>query len=312
MFKTAIRAAILIFAATALHAAQPAVELPAATKWVLTLDLQSARQSPLMQTLAGSIPQAQRDEAAAKLASFKVLSGIDLTNDIQRLTLAGGCGTGTNTAAYIHGTFDIPRLTTILGGADHFTRESYAGVELLSWKDKDSAKYISFARPGLAVMAQTPEPIKAALDTLAGKAPALSAGSALAKTLVADGKSFLSLNATDVADLTAGNPQAAVLQQAQKLAFTLGAATPDALTAALTVETSSAETAQQLRQMLLGLQAVMQLQAAQDPDKAALANAIAISGADATVALSTALPKDLLTRLLANTSFNFNVTDKED
>ena len=296
MFKRFLATAGALVCAQALMAGVASTkDLPADTKWVLRLDLQSAQASPLVTELVGKIAPAKRQQAQAKIAAFKALFGIDLLKDIQEVVVAGNGSADKGGAAYIYGSLDAARLTTILAGNATFSSSDYNGLKLLSWTDDNDKKqkFGSFIRPGLTVMSDKKEAVTAALDVLSGKVAGLAAGSSL-KGAFANGGAFLTVVAEDVPSIIGEQPKGQALRQAQSLCLNISAPQPDLLSASLAVKASSDETAQQIRQALTGIQALALLRAAEAPEQATLAQLAKINGEGSSVSIALDLPKSAI------------------
>ncbi len=296
MTKRFLSAAGALFCAQALLAglASPQ-DLPARTKWILSVDLQSAQASPLVSELTAKIAPAKRRDAQAKIQAFKALFGFDLLKDIREVVIAGSGSADKGGVAFIYANLDAERLTTILAGNATFTTTDYSGLKLLSWVDDSDKKqkFGSFVRPGLAVLSDRKEAVLEALDVLSGKAAGLSADSPL-KAAFSNGGAFLTVMAADVPSLVGEQPKAQALRQAQALCLHVSATQPDMLSASLAITASSDETALQIRQALLGIQALALLRSSEEPEQAAIAQLAKIGGAGASASMTLDLPKSMI------------------
>lgn len=292
----------ILFTAAALVCAQALTagvanpkDLPAGTKWILSLDLRSAQASPLVTELTEKIDPAKRRSAQAKIAAFKALFGIDLLKDIQDVVVAGSGSSDKGGVAFIYASLDAERLTTILAGNSTFTSSDYSGLKLLSWLDDSDKKqkYGSFARPGLFIISDNKPALCEALDVLSGKAAGLSADSPLRPAFASDG-AFLTVMAVDVPSVVGEQPKAQALRQAQALCLRISAAQPETLSATLAVQATSPDTALQIRQALTGIQALVLLRAAEEPEQAAIAQLAKIAGEGSSVSMTLDLPKTVI------------------
>lgn len=296
MFKRFLATAGALVCAQALMAgtASPK-DLPAATKWILSLDLKSAQNSPLVSELIGKIAPAKRREAQAKLAAVKAMFGVDLLNDIQNVVIAGSGSADQGGVAYIYANLDAERLTTILAGNATFSSTDYNGLKLLNWVDDNDkkAKYASFVRPGLTVVSDRKETVTTALDVLSGRTAGLSSDSPLKSAFASDG-AFLTVMAVDVPSIIGEQPKGQALRQAQSLCLRVSAPQPDLISASLAVKATSDETALQIRQALMGIQALALLRAAEAPEQATLAQLVKITGEGTSVDVALDLPKSAI------------------
>lgn len=268
-------------------------DFPAGTKWVLNLDMQAAQSSPILNYLTEKVMPAKRKEVQIKLAAIKAMFGIDLLKDINQLIIAGNGNAKMGAVAYVYGTFDIPRLTTILAGNEKFATREHNGFTVLTWND-GKMKCLSFAKPGLAMISESQKALTEALDVLAGKQAGLASDSTFKSSLGCSGQNLLTLQAVDVPSIVGEQPKAQALKQAQSLCLHVNAAQAETLSAELAVAASTEETATQIRQTLLGIQALAMLRATEEPEQASLAGLAKISGQGNTVGVSMALPKSVI------------------
>ncbi len=298
--RTLITANCLVFALVLSSYAVDAKELSGKTSWVLTADLKAANASPLIKFISEQIAPEKREQAEAKLASVQAMFGIDLLNDIEYIVLAGTGRAEKGGVAYAYGKFDQQRLTTILAGADKYVSVQHEGMTVHSWFDKDDGKqkYVSFARPGLVLLADRQDLVKEALDVLAGRKAGLSADSPLSKAFQRTPENIISIYACGVSSIVGEEPKAAILKRAEGMALRIRASGEEALNADLSVTADSTETAQQIQQALLGVQALTLLQAAQSPESAALAGQAKITMDGKAVGVTLSLPKSLIEKTL--------------
>jgi hypothetical protein len=302
MFKTVARAMAglsLFVGASSLSAADPG-DYPAQTRWILSLDLQAAQESPLVAFLTEKIDAGKRKDAEAKLAAFNAMFGVNLLKDIDRITVAGNGDAEKGGVAYVYGRLEEQRFTPILAMAKQYASADRDGVAVQSWFDESDKKkkFIAFARPGLVLFSNAEQPLTDALDVLAKRQAGLSPDSPLGGAFKADDAGLLTLHAHGIAAIVGSQPKAESLKQAE--ALSLRVTTPDAetLNASLSVTAVSDETARQIQQALVGVQAIARLRAADDPRSAALASQASITGSGRTVEVALTLNADQLAALL--------------
>lgn len=271
-------------------------DLPAGTKWVLNVNIKAVQSAPMVTYTIDKIAPAKRREAQAKFAAIKALFGVDLLNDIKEVVIAGNGQASEGGVAYIYATLDTARLTTILAGNPTFASLDCNGFKLLSWTDDNDKKpkFGVFVRPGLTLMTDKRECAIEALDVLAGKREGLSADSPLKAAITRSEGDILSLIAVDVPSIVGEQPKAQALRQAQSLHLRVNASQPETLSASLSVTATSNETAVQIRQALMGIQALALLRAAEAPEQATLASLAKITGDGATVGITLDLPKSVI------------------
>ncbi len=272
-------------------------DLPSGTKWVLNLDMKAAQASPMLQAMAGQIDTDKRQEAQVKLAAIKAMFGIDLLKDIDQLIIAGNGSAEKGGVAYVYGTFDVQRLSTILAGSKNYTAVQHDGFTVLGWTD-DSQKFISFAKPGLAMLSSSQTTLTDALDVLAGKKTGLAPDSEFKAALTRTGQELLTLQAVDLPAIVGTQPKAEALKQAQALRLSVRAADAESLSAELAVTAVSDETALQIQQALMGIQALSLLRSAEAPEPAALASLAKINSQGRTISVTVTLPKNVFENVM--------------
>ena len=272
-------------------------DFPAETKWVLNLDMKAAYASPMLNYVVSQIDPDKRQQAQNKLAAIKALFGIDLLKDIDQLIIAGNGNAEKGGVAYVYGTFDALRLSTILAGSKDYTSVQHNGFTVLGWND-DNQKYLSFAKPGLAMLSNSQTTLTDALDVLAGKKAGAAPDSAFKSAFARSGRELLTLQAVDVSSIVGTQPKAEALKQAQSLSLSVSAADAESLNAALSVTSVSDETALQIQQAFMGIQAIALLRSAEMPEPAALAALAKISSQGRTVGVTMTLPKSVIENVM--------------
>ncbi len=296
MKRILLAAGVLVCVQARQTQAAALADLPAETKWVLNLDLKAAQASTMLNFIVDKVAPAKRKEAQVKLAALKALFGVDLEKDVTEIVIAGKGNAAKGGVAYIYANLDTERLTTILAGNATFSSVEQSGFKLLSWMDDNDKKqkFGSFVRPGLTVMSDNRSNLVDALDVLAGKKGSLPPGSPLKPTIVHSAQDILSLIAVDVPSIVGEQPKAQALRQAQSLCLRVNTSQPDTLNASLSVTATSNETAVQIRQALMGIQALTLLGAAEAPEKATLAQLAKITGEGVTVGVTFDLTKSVV------------------
>ncbi len=277
--------------ATGVQAQVKARHFPADAKWVLHLDLKALNEAPMGQFLR----QAMDAESARGLASLKAMSGIDLTNDVDSLVVCGKGDAQAGGVMYAYGRFNIQKLTAIAGGAKEFQNKAFGERSLLSWRDKGKRTTLCFADPTLAVMSQDERLVQEAVGIIDGQAAGMGANGPFAKVLAHKKGRFLAVQANNLAALAGANVQLQLLKQAEALMLEVGQ-TPGAngLDCALAVKAPTPEMAQQLNQAAMGLQALFQLQASQNPEMAAVAQGVKVGLQDTYVTVNLQVTEEML------------------
>jgi len=275
-------------------------DFPAQTHWVLTVDVKAAQASPLMTSLTEKMDPAKRQEATNKLAAVKAMFGVDLLKDIDQLVIAGNGDAEKGGVAYVYGKFDAQRLSTILAGTKNYVSADHNGVVVQSWTDEkdNKQKCLAFAKPGLALLSNTQATLTDALDVLSGKKAGLAPGSPLSGAFERNGQNLLTLHAYGLSSIVGAAPRAEALKQAESLSLCVGTPGADALNATLSVTAGTEQTAQQIQQALLGIQAIAMLRATEAPESASVASQAKITCRNRTVDVTLDLTKDLIGNVL--------------
>ncbi|MDD4017597.1 MAG: hypothetical protein PHV28_06590 [Kiritimatiellae bacterium] len=278
--------------------AQPdARHFPSDAKWMLHLDLKALNASPMGQFARESLGA----EGQRRLAALKAMSGIDLTNDVDSVVVCGRGDTRAGGLLYAYGRFDIAKLTAIAGRGKEFQNKALGERSVLSWLDRGKRANLCFIDPTLAVMSQEEALIQEAVARIDGQKPGPDAGQRFASILAHNTNRFFAFQATDLAALAGTNPNFQLFRQAEAVLLEIGQADgANGLDCALALKAPNAETAQQMNQAAMGLQALVMLQAAQNPGAAALAQGITVAVKDTYVTVNLSLSGETL-RTLAQT-----------
>ncbi len=268
---------------------------PAEMTWAVHLDLKSLNQSPMGEFVRGAL-----DENARRgLGWLQAMSGISLTNDVDSLVIVGQGSTATGAVVYAYGRFDVERLTALAGGAKNFQNRALGARSLISWTDKGKAVSLCFIDPTLAVLSQDGVRVEQAVARVDGQAPGMGREGPFARTLLREDGRFLAVQASDVAGLARLNPQLQMFRQAEALLLEvrqMGGG--NGLDLALLIKGASAEMAQQFHQAAQGMQAILLLQAGQNPEAAELARGAAVALAGDTVKVDLKLPVESLRKMV--------------
>lgn len=244
-------------------------DFPADTKMLAHIDMKS-----LVNSKVGDLIKASMDEKTnRKLDSFKAISGIDVMKDLDSIFILGGAEGQGSGMLYASGRFDIKKLTAILGGNDTFKSEPFGAHQILSWSDNEQVKHGCFINPTLAVIADDITGLKKCLSAIDGKGDRLAPTSPLASVVKSQPNRFASIFASKLDLVADAAPQLAMLKQANELELNIGQASAEQADLLLnaTVSTATLEQAEQMGAMMMGLQALMMIQAQQNPEVAAMA-----------------------------------------
>lgn len=273
-------------------------DFPADTKMLAHIDMKS-----LVNSKVGDLIKAAMDEKTnRKLESFKAMSGIDVMKDLDSIFVLGGAENKGGGVLYASGRFDIKKLTAILGGNDTFKSELDGTHQILSWSDNDQKKYGCFINPTLAVLADDLTALKKSLAVIDGKGARLTSTSPLASVVKSQPNRFASLYANKLDVVAESVPQLAMLKQANTLELSVGQASAEQADVLLNaaVSTATSEQAQQMGALVMGAQALLMIQAQQNPEMAALAQNFKSEVNDKKITMNLKVTADQLKKQLAD------------
>jgi hypothetical protein len=296
LMATAVLAASLFVGAAA---AANLKDLPASSKWVLDVNVRALLDSPAGQTVLDSI---RGTDAESKLKAFEAMTSLDITKSIDAITVCGAGSAEKGGVAYLRGTWDTAKLTTILAGAKAYSSRAHGKYTVLSWVDEKAKEgkrtYACFAAPKLALMASRDSEIVAALETLDGRAPNLATVPAFAALNRPGQVRFVQVLAVSMGEYA--QPQAWMLKQADSFGLMIAPTAGNDLAVTASLRALTPEAAEQMKNVLLGMQAMVQLQGNQKPDLVALAAAARVVADGPELKLDLTLPSAMIKRLLAD------------
>jgi len=265
---------------------------PADAKWMLHLDLKALNAAPMGQF----IRQMMDEEAHRGLATLKMMSGIDLTNDVDSLVMCGKGDAAAGGVMYAYGRFDVQKLTTVAAKAKEYQNKAFGERSLLSWSDKGKRTNLCFIDPTLAVLSQDEQLVREAVSLIDGKVAGAGAANAAFGNVLAHKKArFFALQANNMSAFAGQNPQLQLLKQAEAVMLEVGQASgANGLDCALAMKAANKELAQQMSQAAMGLQAIFQLQADKNPEAAALAQSVKVGLQDDYVTVNLKVTEELL------------------
>lgn len=277
--------------ATGVRAQIKTQHFPADSKWVLHLDLKALNEAPMGQFLR----QAMDEEARRGMASLKAMSGIDLTNDVDSLVVCGKGDAQAGGVLYAYGRFDIKKLTAIAGGAKEFQNKAFGERSLLSWSDKGKRTSLCFVDPTQVVMSQDERLVQEAVSIIDGQTAGMGSDGPFGKVLSHSKGRFFALQANNLSALAGTDPQLQLFKQAEAVMLEVGQTDgANGLDCALAIKAATPELAQQMNQAAMGLQALFQLQAAQNPEAAAVAQGVKVGLQDTYVTVNLKLTEEML------------------
>lgn len=294
MKKWVFSAGLVVGLAVSAVADIQAKHFPSRANWMLHLDLKALNGAPM----GGFIRQSLDENVKRGLASFQTLSGINLTNDIDSLVVYGTAAAKTGAVMVVYGRFDVAKLTAVVGGAKEYQNKVLGERSLLSWNDKGRRTNLCFVDPTIAVLSQDEQAVREEVARIDGQAAGMGDGGPFSRVLEHEKGRFLAVQASDISGLGAANPQIQMFKQAEAFLLEVGQLSgANGLDCSLAIKARTQEMAQQFSQAAQGLQAILQLQAAQNPDAAALAQGAKVGLQGDVVSVSLALPEERLRKM---------------
>ncbi len=270
--------------------------IPQGTKWITEVDLKTLGESEtgryLKQKAAAGVP------GEKQVRSFAEQTGIDFARDVASFAFCGS-GTGRNAGFMIlKGAWNVDTVAATLPKAKNFVTKEYGKHVVMSWEDR-GPRFACLVDNKLAFFASDEAQLLLALDTRDGRKPHAANDAAFANFNPVAKKPFLILRARDVGAMAANNPRAAALQQTESISCLIEEAPASAGVAVdLALTALSAEAATQIATMLQGMQAMAQMQGANNADLLDLTKAFKIASAGKKVSLNAVLQKELVKRLM--------------
>lgn len=285
--------ACLVAAALSARAATPLAQLPDDTRWLVHADVAAFRDSACGQYLIKSLAEGAM---AKRLAAFQMLSSVNVTSDVDSVTLCGSGGPEQGWVGYLQGRWNTTHLTTLAAAATQSSEMTIGTHRVTRWIEKqgssDVSRYACFVKDSLLLMADRESVLRAALAKVEGAAPVPASLSAF--KVLEGGETmptFLTIMTRDGATLAGTNPRAGVLRQSDALCLTL-AADGRNVRLALDLNAVSEAAAAQIQAVVMGMQSVLLLRAQEMPEAGKLANALRLTTEGARVRAAMQLPID--------------------
>jgi hypothetical protein len=252
--------------------------IPGDTRWVIHIDVDAGRVTPLWQLARSRLADSQREEIQERAQMIERITGMALPQGLHDVTLFGAAYDEGDVCICIHGDADEEKTIRFLKTDPDFRSENYNGHTVVTWRDKDHDRlmYGTFAArpagkagaPGsgqLIMLSASRKVLESALDTLDGKMPALKSDSPLLSGEAAVGQKaacpILWIAGKDLAALP--QAQSPILGQMDAASLGIQWSNQKAISQ-IRVVTRSEKTAQQMQDMADGVKATLALFASDD------------------------------------------------
>ena len=249
--------------------ALPASAIPAGARWVMHMDIDAVRGTPLWEMFHKKFVEPRTEEFAQRQRWIEAATGTNMRKDLHDLTLFGTTFDENGACLLIHAPMDQARVVNLLQANPEFKSATYNGRAILSWRDNGKLLFGCFASTDLVVLGRSNTVVSAVLDTIDGKSPPLKNERLVpqAAASMEGGVKALPLfwmAAMNVSDLPqAQKVDSPFLLQIETASLAI-AATHDRLTARLAVLAKSEKSAQQLMAAADGVKAMIGLAAADE------------------------------------------------
>jgi hypothetical protein len=274
-------------------------DVAADASWVVNVDCDGLRPTPVGQFIHGQLEQ---PEAANKLAAFQAIFGFDPRTQLHGVTLYG---TGTNGVLLVYADFDAERLANLAKGAKDYQSTNHNQHVIANWiDDKKQKKHGVAPRTYGAIVGkrvifgQQEWTVAQALDVLDGTTPNLSSAASFSQLGASGDTSIIEGAARDI-QLSDKGPQAEILKMSRLVVLQLGEH-QQKIQGTLMLEAKDEATATQIAAIGQGLLALFKLQH-ENPEAGKIAQALQVRQDGATVTASLTLPdSDLVDALKAD------------
>ncbi len=238
---------------------------------------------------------------AKKCEDIKNEIGLDPMKDITGVTVYGSIDAPRNAVVVIKGDLDAQSLTELAVKQPKYSASQYDGFTIHTWKsNKGETKSGSFYNNGTLVMSKSKEAIISALDVLGGKSPNIAGDGCITSQ-----DAIYQVYMADASTISSKSEHLMFLANVKKTLLAIGQKDKDVFSE-LIMQADTADNALLLDQMIQGLLAMGQMQAAQQ-NKAALElfRKINVNTEDTTVVTSAVLTTDEIDQIISSKSIPF-------
>lgn len=273
--------------------------IPQDTKFLLEIDVKAFNESEtgkyFKETAAPNTPGTEL------VRNFAGQTGIDIAKDVTSVVV---CGNGTPGAegvcVMLNGTWDVAKVAAALPQTKNFNTKDFGKHVIMNWEDNGS-RYACLVNNNLAILAANETRMQLALDTFDGQKPNVANDAAFADFNPVAKKPFVIVRVNRINELAKDNQRAAMMQQTDSLSLLVESLPgTTAIGLDIAVVALSAEVAQQMTTMIQGMQAMAQMQGANNPDFLDITKAFTISNAGNKVNIKGKLSRELVKKTLDN------------
>lgn len=237
-------------------------QLPGGAAWFVHLDVDAAKASTLGQGVRDG--WLKQPDVAKAIDKARTTTGVDLTREIQSITLYGLSFSPDQTVVIVRGKINREHLESVIKELSGYHRETIGGHDIRYWSERHAdggnsaaTKAGAFFGTDTIVISPTVATLVTALDVLEGKAAALDDASPLAIAIPPG--TIVVAAVTGLADAKAITIQSPILRKCES-GWVLAGEQNGKVFLHGRVLTRAAETASQMKTLIEGVKAMAQLQ----------------------------------------------------
>jgi len=277
-------------------------DVPADAKWVVHLNLDSAKTSKI--ALAVQQRLMEREEVKQGVTDIATLTGVNVPEDLNDVTIYGSKFDEEDNVVLITGKFDQRRILGLVSLSPAYSSTTRDGHEIVSWEDKGKTNFGAFVGEDRLVIARTLENVAGAVQVLDAKRPSIKDVPEFAGADSAGPSSaMVYVGGTGLENLPNAAAASPLLTQARSAMLTIGEKDGQAYLKGL-VKAVDPTKAEQLARAGEGLKSIVMLSASRrDAEKVAqiageLLQTLKIGRVDQTVTLDWTAPADAVIDLI--------------
>lgn len=263
-------------------------ELAPDANWVVHLDQEALRGSSIGRLVLAEL---EKQGLAEKIDSFATIFDFHPINDIRDVTVYGVGQDQEKAVVLADANFDRDKLVAVARMNPHYHQIPYGSTTIHRWSQDDQDNTGENGEPAakmmygciydgrLVVLSAGLDAVKKAADTL-NDADAGAPAELSERASTREG-TFFQLIGTGVGAMLGGEPKAAVLREAEALTLAAGD-DQGKVFIDLSLESNSAEVAENMTKMLEGMVALAKLAGQEQPELVALAEQVRISSVNQT------------------------------
>jgi hypothetical protein len=246
--------------------------VPAEAKWVIHADVDIARDSKTFEAVWDRLLSG--DEAQAKFDQIEQITGMNVPSDIHDITLFGKQAGDEAGVILLHAKIDRNKTLSNLQLAKESTSTTYGSYEVLAWLDTDKnvKMFGAFHDADRLIIGRTEKNIELELDTIDGKSDSIKPDSVLVSGVRPQLLAYVA--AKDVPQLHGkGDKSNPVLASVDSAWISLSEK-DDTVTLRAELNSGSADTASDIKDMLDGLRGMLKMAARSEDNPNPVAKAV--------------------------------------